>query len=207
MEQTLEKALRIYFIMGSQNCKQDPVSLLKEAAKAGITAFQFREKGKGALTGSPKLELGKKLREVCWEHQLLFIVNDDVELVDKLEADGLHVGQDDRSVQEVRDEFPEKIIGLSVSNSHEVDESPIELVDYLGAGPIFGTTTKPDAKKPVGIEWIQDLREQFPTIPLVGIGGIHVDNAASVMEAGANGVAVISAITDSVNVTHTVRQL
>lgn len=189
--------LRKYLIMGSQDCNGDPAKILETAVAAGITAFQFREKGDGAITGNNKLQLGLKLRSICSRHNIPFIVNDDLDLVEPLEADGIHVGQDDQSVQKVRDSFPDKIIGLSVSNQAEVAKSPIRLVDYLGAGPVFQTASKDDAKKSVGPEWIKQLRMEYPHRPIVGIGGINESNAASVMEAGADGVAVISAITNA----------
>src|SRR5690625_6041185 len=84
----IKKQLRKYFIMDSQNCDRDPVEILNEAVTAGITAFQYREKGHAALTGHAKLELGKQLREICASHQIPFIVNDDIELVEPLDADG-----------------------------------------------------------------------------------------------------------------------
>ncbi|MFD2044199.1 thiamine phosphate synthase [Ornithinibacillus salinisoli] len=207
MRISLAQQLRKYFIMGSQNCEQDPVTILESAAKAGITAFQFREKGIGSLAGDEKLKLGKKLRQICREYHILFIVNDDVELVDLLDADGIHVGQADQSVTELRKQYPDKLIGLSVSNRTEVENSPTHLVDYLGAGPIYGTTTKSDAKTPVGTEWIRTLRNQFPNIPIVGIGGINTSNASSVIHAGANGVAVISSITQATNIVEAVKKL
>src|SRR5690625_1132158 len=203
----IRKQLRKYFIMGSQNCDRDPVDILQEAASAGITAFQYREKGHGALTGHAKLELGKQLRKICAAHQIPFIVNDDIELVEPLEADGIHVGQDDLPVTEIRQLFPNKIIGLSVSNANELGQSPISLVDYIGAGPMYDTTTKSDAKSAVGVEWIEILRTQFPDLPIVGIGGINTDNAASVLQAGADGVAVISVITKAANVIKAVEKL
>lgn len=203
----IRKQLRKYFIMGSQNCDRDPVDILQEAASAGITAFQYREKGHGALTGHAKLELGKQLRKICAAHQIPFIVNDDIELVEPLEADGIHVGQDDLPVTEIRQLFPNKIIGLSVSNANELGQSPISLVDYIGAGPMYDTTTKSDAKSAVGVEWIEILRRQFPDLPIVGIGGINTDNAPSVLQAGADGVAVISAITKAANVIKAVEKL
>ncbi|WP_047985868.1 thiamine phosphate synthase [Ornithinibacillus californiensis] len=203
----LAKKLRKYFVMGSQNCNHDPVVTLKLAAKAGITAFQFREKGIGSLTGVHKLELGKKLREICWECGVLFIVNDDIDLVEPLEADGIHVGQEDLSVQEIRELMPDKIIGLSVSNTDELNQSPIEIINYLGAGPIFGTKTKADAKEPVGVKWISTIRRHYPKIPLVGIGGIDITNAYQVIDAGADGVAVISAIAHAPNIASAVKKL
>src|SRR5690625_2065685 len=104
--------LRKYFIMGSQNCTRDPVKILEEAIHAGITAFQFREKGKGSLKGEEKLALGLKLRELCKKHGVLFFINDDFDLVEPLDVDGIHVGQEDISPVEIRRQYPEKIIGL-----------------------------------------------------------------------------------------------
>ncbi|MFD1040396.1 thiamine phosphate synthase [Virgibacillus byunsanensis] len=207
MTSTLKKRLRKYLVMGSQNCKSNPVNTLESAIAGGITAFQYREKGENALTGDAKLHLGKQLRETCHRHNVLFIVNDDIDLVRPLDADGIHVGQDDKSVQEIRKSFPDKIIGLSVSNTREVTNSPINMVDYLGAGPIFSTNTKADAKTPVGVEWVKTLRKEFPNLPIVGIGGINTQNATSVIQSGADGVAIISAITQALNITEVVNDL
>ncbi|RDW21231.1 thiamine phosphate synthase [Oceanobacillus chungangensis] len=195
MSFSIKQILRKYFIMGSQNCNRNPAEILEEAVKAGITAFQFREKGDGCLAGEAKLNLGKQLRAICQRADIPFIVNDDIELVDLLDADGIHVGQDDIPVESVRKLFPNKIVGLSVSNAKELAISPIDLVDYVGAGPIFDTTTKLDAKEAVGLEWITNLRREFTKLPIVGIGGITTENATSVIESGADGVSVISAIT------------
>ncbi|GGB42698.1 thiamine phosphate synthase [Virgibacillus dakarensis] len=199
--------LRKYFIMGSQNCHHDPLQLLESALSAGITSFQFREKGEGSLTGNDKLVLGRKMRAICARYGVPFIVNDDIELVEPLKADGIHVGQNDVPINELRQLFPDKVIGLSVSNKNELANSPIQLTDYLGAGPVFNTTTKSDAKQAVGIEWIKAIRNEYPDLPIVGIGGITINNAASVLEAGANGVAVISAITKAKDITEAVQYL
>lgn len=199
--------LRKYFIMGSQNCERDPISILEEAAKSGITAFQFREKGKGSLTGNEKVELGKSLREICRKYGIPFIINDDTQLIDLLDADGIHVGQDDMSVEELRRNYPDKIIGLSLSNAEELSRSPIHLVDYVGAGPLYSTKTKVDAKSAVGLTWIQYLREKYPKLPIVGIGGINTDNAKTVLDAGADGVSFISVVTKSNNIQETLKLL
>lgn len=193
--------------MGSQNCKYHPVETLRKAIKGGITAFQFREKGKGSLTGSEKVELGLHLRQICLEHHIPFFINDDIHLVEKLKADGIHVGQDDVSVNEIKEKYPNILIGLSISNERELKNSPLELIDYIGAGPIFNTTTKDDAKRAVGLTWIKTLKRKHPSIPLVAIGGINEENAHDVIEAGADGVAVISAITKAENIEAVVQQL
>lgn len=202
----IRKSLRKYFIMGSQDCDREPKEVLKIAASSGITAFQFREKGKGALTGDAKFTLGKELRSICREFKIPFIVNDDVALVNALDADGIHVGQNDTPVMELRELFPDKIIGLSVSRN-ELADSPLEYVDYVGAGDIFGTSTKAHEKSVAGLDWIVELREMHPNLPIVGIGGINTKNAASVMEAGADGVSVISAIAKADNIEKTVALL
>ncbi|MFD1065104.1 thiamine phosphate synthase [Oceanobacillus locisalsi] len=189
--------LRKYFIMGSQNCNRDPEAVLQEALAAGITAFQFREKGSGSLQGEEKLQLGKRLREQCREYEVPFFVNDDIEIAEELEADGIHVGQDDMPVEEIRAKFPDKIIGLSISTQEELEQSPLDLVDYIGVGPIFATSTKEDAKKVAGLEWIHTIRRQFSDIAIVAIGGIQTENARSAIEAGADGVSFITAITEA----------
>lgn len=203
----LRKSLRKYFIMGSQNCDRDPKQILKEAITAGITAFQYREKGTGSLTGFQKYILGKQLRDICRYYHIPFFVNDEVELAQVLEADGIHVGQDDLSPTDLRRKFPNKWIGLSISNNQELSTSPIVCVDYLGIGPIFATTTKEDAKAPVGTTWIKEVKQRYPNMPIVGIGGISTKNANSVIEAGADGVAVISAITRANDIQEAVAQL
>jgi len=207
MNGDLNRILRKYFIMGSPNCRRDPLQILQEAIDGGITAFQYREKGKNALSGGNKLALGLKLRQCCKEQGIPFFINDDIDLADKLEVDGIHVGQDDQSVEEIRSKYPTIMIGLSVSNDLELQESPIELVDYLGAGPIFPTLTKDDVKPVVGLEWIRKIKERYNEKPVVGIGGINSKNASEVIQSGAHGVAVITAITHSKDIIKTVREL
>lgn len=201
--------LRKYFIMGSQNCPkhQTPENILRQAIDGGITAFQYREKGEGSLEGDEKIILGKKLRSICQEANIPFIINDDIELIEELKVDGIHVGQDDTPVETLRNSFPNLIIGLSVSNKDELKRSNIDLIDYVGAGAVFTTATKKDATQAVGLQWIETLRKEQPDLPIVGIGGINEDNAHQVIDAGADGVAVISAITQANNITKVVQAL
>src|SRR5690625_6350909 len=102
MKDTVKKMttnyLRKYFIMGSQSCERDRINNLKEVIQGGITAFQFREKGKHALVGEDKIALGKQLRSLCQDANIPFFINDDVDLIDRLDVDGIHVGQDDMDV-------------------------------------------------------------------------------------------------------------
>lgn len=199
--------LRKYFIMGSQNCHKDPEEILIEAIEAGITIFQFREKGPGSLKAEAKINLGKKLRQICATNNIPFIINDDSDLVDLLEVDGIHVGQSDQSVELLRKKHPDLLIGLSISTKTELKQSNLDLVDYIGVGPIYPTRSKVDAKKAIGTGWITQLKNKYPDLPIVAIGGITENNALHVMKAGADGVSVISAITQSDNIKKTVNNL
>lgn len=193
-EEELRKLLKVYFIAGSTNCLKNPAEVLKEAIAGGITLFQYREKGQSSLEGAGKLELGRKLHKICREQGIPFIVNDDIELALALDADGVHIGQEDEAAIQVRQKIGDKILGVSVHNHMEAEEALSAGADYFGVGPIFPTQTKKDTRAVQGITLIHDLRQRGFTVPIVGIGGIAADNATMVMEAGADGVSVISAI-------------
>ncbi|WP_160718896.1 thiamine phosphate synthase [Bacillus sp. USDA818B3_A] len=191
----LREALKVYFIMGSPNCLKEPAEVLKEAIAGGVTIFQFREKGQGALTGAKKYELARQLQLICKNYQIPFIVNDDIELAMELDADGVHIGQEDEPVKVVRERIGgSKILGVSVHTPEEAETARSEGADYFGIGPIYPTSTKDDAKPVRGTELIEILRQQGNTMPIVGIGGITNENAAAVVKAGADGVSVITAI-------------
>jgi thiamine-phosphate pyrophosphorylase len=190
----MKELLKVYFIMGSINCQKEPLGVMKEAIEGGITLFQYREKGRGALAGEEYYKLAKQLQSLCKNHNIPFIVNDDVELALAIDADGVHIGQDDEAVETVRKKIGDKILGVS---AHTIEEARFAIekgADYLGIGPIFPTSSKEDAKAVQGTVLIESLRKLGIDIPIVGIGGINASNASSVVEAGADGVSVISAI-------------
>lgn len=190
----MSRLLSVYFIMGSNNCTKKPLQVLRDALEGGITIFQFREKGEGALTGEKRICFAKELQAICKEYDVPFIVNDDVELALELDADGVHVGQDDEGITSVREKMGDKIIGVSTHTIEEARWAIENGADYLGVGPIFPTSTKKDTKAVQGTKGLAHFREQGITIPIVGIGGISIENTASVIEAGADGVSIISAI-------------
>lgn len=192
--ESLREALKVYFIMGSTNCVKNPVEVLNDAITGGITLFQYREKGKGALAGVEKYALAKELQSICGEHQIPFIVNDDIELAISIKADGVHIGQEDEPVQTVREKIGDMILGVSVHTSEEAISAIKDGADYFGIGPVFPTKTKEDAKPSQGTILIEKLRENGCEFPIVGIGGITIENARSVVKAGADGVSVITAI-------------
>lgn len=197
----VRRAMRLYLVMGSVNAAHDPVDVLRQAIAGGITLFQFREKGTGALAGTARIALAERLREVCGQHGIPFIVNDDVELAVALQADGVHVGQDDADAALVRARIgPGRMLGVSAHSVAEARRAVQAGADYLGVGPMYPTRSKADAHAVLGPAGIAELRAAGIAVPLVGIGGIGADTAAAVMAAGADGVAVISAVAGAADV-------
>ncbi len=206
------KDLNVYFIAGSQDVPNGNLyAVLEEALQAGVTMFQFREKGQNSLEEDPvkKRELAIKCQELCREYQIPFVVNDDVELALAIKADGIHVGQEDAPIKEVlRRVSPDTIVGLSTSNAQEVAEAEtVEGLDYIGLGPVFTTSSKDNTDPELGIEGMTKIIGEGRSLPVVAIGGISAENAAEVRKAGVDGVSVISAIARSENISHTIEQL
>ncbi|MFD3448113.1 thiamine phosphate synthase [Microbacteriaceae bacterium 4G12] len=199
--------LKVYFIAGTPNCRKDIVEVVQEAIDGGITLFQYREKGKGALIGEEKYATAKSIQHLCQQRGIPFIVNDDIELAISLHADGVHVGQEDESVESVRKKIGDKILGVSVHTLEEAEAALAQGADYFGIGPIFPTQTKEDAKAVQGTVLVQDLKAKGINMPIVGIGGITVENAHMVIQAGADGVSVISTISHAKSVIECTKKL
>ncbi|TMU85119.1 thiamine phosphate synthase [Bacillus sp. BHET2] len=205
--QQVEDFLTLYFIMGSTNCLKDPVYVLEQAIEGGITLFQFREKGVGSLEGPEKMKLAEKLQKVCKDAEIPFIVNDDVELALAIDADGIHVGQEDERASEVKAKIGDKWLGVSTHTLAEAQQAVVDGADYLGLGPIYPTISKDDTAKIHGLEIIKSFRNNNILIPIVGIGGIGSSNAMEVIEAGANGISLISAIAGAEDSRRAAREL
>ena len=203
-----KELLKLYFICGTTTCLgKDLYTVVEDALKGGITLFQFREKGEGALEGSEKVELAIKLQDLCKKYNVPFIVNDDIELALEIDADGVHVGQDDLGVDEIRKLMPDKIIGLSIGNEEELKQSKVEYVDYVGVGAVYVTQSKDDAGGAIGYEGLELMRRFLPQMPLVAIGGIQTQHIKDVMKTNVDGVSIISAISYSDNIEKTVREM
>ncbi len=196
---TLKQQLKVYFIMGSLNCRAEPEQVLEQALKGGATLFQYREKGEGCLSPDQKYALALSLQKICGKYHVPFIINDDIDLMISLNADGLHVGQEDGDLNQIRSRIPDKILGVSVHTVEEAEDALRAGADYLGVGPIFDTSTKMDTRDVMGFSVLKELRAAGITAPIVGIGGIFGENAFEVIEAGADGVSVISAISQHVD--------
>lgn len=194
----LREKMGVYFVVGTQDCgfsTEETLRIVQEALLGGAGTLQLRDKG-SKLTREEQLELGCRMHAMCREHGALFIVNDDVEMAALLQADGVHVGQDDMELSEVRTRVGEAMcIGVSAGNVEEALLARNGGVDYIGVGAMFATSSKADAGEPIGPDGLRVIREAVGAdLPIVGIGGITLENASEVMRAGADGVAIISAI-------------
>ena len=170
---------------------RDLVNVVEQAIQAGVTAVQLREK---LLPTRKFVCLGRELKKRLQPKNIPLFINDRLDVALAVGADGLHVGQEDMHVSDVRSlAGPKLAVGLSVNSIQDVMEANTLDVDYLGAGPVFPTATKEDAKEALGIEGLQALITSSRH-PVVAIGSINQGNVAQVIKAGAQGVAVVSAI-------------
>lgn len=204
--------LEVYFICGTQDVsEQDTLpKVLSKALDAGITCFQFREKGPGSLQDRDEVKaMAETCLALCRNAGVPFVMNDDVEMALEIGADGMHVGQDDRPIEETIDMVDGKMfVGLSVANVDEFKKAAtIPGLDYVGAGPIYQTSTKVDAKEPVGLSLLENISSLHAPLPVVAIGGISVENAQAVHATGVEGLSVISAIAHSEEIYRTVEKL
>lgn len=202
--------LNLYYICGTQDTNYDVeefLSILEKACQAGITMFQFREKGEGSLEGMAKENLAKAAFAITRRYGVPFIINDDVDLAIRIGADGIHVGQEDESVQTIIERAPHMIIGLSIHNEDELETSGnLTGIDYIGVGPVFPTISKADAKEPIGVEGVLNMHFISP-VPIVAIGGIHRDNVQELLALPIPGISVISEIAKADDVEEAVHEL
>jgi thiamine-phosphate pyrophosphorylase len=178
-----------YFITDARLSRAGNVKDVEQALAAGVRVVQHRDKETDLAA---MIEEARRLRHLCQE--ALFLVNDRVEVALAVGADGVHLGQEDLHYREARRLLGEKkIIGITVNTPEQALEAARLGADYLGVSPIFATRTKPDAGEPAGLSLLREIRRRV-RLPLIAIGGITLDNAPSVIEAGADGVCAISAV-------------
>jgi thiamine-phosphate pyrophosphorylase len=176
--------------------------VLKEAAKAGARLFQYRNKSASMKESYAEALV---LRNVALDAGVTFIVNDRCDLALAVNADGVHLGQEDLPLDLARKVMgPDKLIGISTHNPSQVREVTSWKPDYLGFGPIFKPGSKQDHDPVVGLEGLREMRK-LTSLPVFAIGGIQIDQAGEVMRAGADGVAVISAILKAPDIGHAVK--
>ena len=186
--------------------------VVEEAIAGGADAIQLRDKG---YTARQLLQEALKLRDITRRTEIPFIINDRVDIALAVDADGVHLGQDDLPLAWARKLLgDDKIIGISTHSLEEAMQAENDGADYIGIGSVFPTTTKPDARvvgcgqdaRAPGLELIAEIKRNV-NIPVVAIGGIKQENVAQVGESGADCIAVVSAVVSAINVREAARSL
>jgi thiamine-phosphate pyrophosphorylase len=203
------KNWHLYVITDEQLSKgRSLVEIARLAIEGGADVIQLRDK----MASSRKLfDNALTIRKITRESNTFFIVNDRLDIALAVDADGLHVGQKDLPASVARRLIGEnKILGVSAETLEEAIQAEKDGADYLGAGPIFeARSTKPDAGEPTALLLLQNIR-QHCQVSIIAIGGINQMNAAATVWAGADGIAVISAIVgadDIVAASHELREI
>lgn len=187
------RTARLYFVCDARPGGEDPEPLLRAALNGGVDIVQLREKtlGRSVIERS-----SQTFRRLCDTYSALFIVNDDPQLALTCDADGVHVGQDDASVEEAREALgPDAIVGLSTHSEEQIAAAKERPIDYMSVGPVWETPTK-EGRPAVGLTLVEHA-SQNATRPFFAIGGIDPSNAGQVVEAGARRLGVVRAIRDA----------
>ena len=194
----------LYAIIDTQALKgRSHIEVATEIIRGGAKIIQLRDKHSSK---KELLPIAQQLEKLCTEHNVLFMVNDYLDLALAADADGLHLGQEDLPTKEARKLLPiDKILGCSATTAEQAIAAEADGADYIAAGSVFPSPTKEDAHV-IGLQGLRQIKEAV-SLPLVAIGGITEDNAAEVIAAGADSVAVISAILQAESPREAARQL
>jgi thiamine-phosphate pyrophosphorylase len=189
--------VRLYALVDPTRGGGDPLAeLARLVAAGGATLVQLRDKQSDTRA---MVAEARAIKSALAPLHVPLIINDRVDVALAAQADGVHVGQDDMAVADARRLLgPGAIIGLSIKTLAQAEEAPVDLLDYVGIGGVFATTSKDNTSAPIGPPGLARIAEVFrrraPKFPLCAIAGIDATNAASAIAAGADGVAVISAL-------------
>lgn len=173
------------------------------AIKGGVTFIQLREKN---ISFEEYVAKGRLVKEVCSKYGVTFVINDNVMVAKEVDSDGVHIGQSDMELKEARAVLGrDKIIGVSANTIEDAKRAQEDGADYLGVGAVFATGTKTDVDI-IGVKRLKEIKEAV-TIPIVAIGGINSENAALIASTGIDGIAVVSAIFGSNDITKAAKEL
>ena len=189
------RAARLYLIVSADTHERAPLTATRAALASGaVDILQIRRRTPGALDET----LVRALQAIAEETGSLFIVNDDVALAQRLDADGAHVGQDDMSVAKARAHLgPERLLGLSTHDAGEIEAARTLPVDYVGLGPCFASTSKQLRLPPGGAGLVRHGHAAAGALPLFPIGGIDAAGAPALVAAGATRLAIGAGILDA----------
>jgi thiamine-phosphate pyrophosphorylase len=184
--------LSVYLVLDPDLCRKiGMVETTRLAVAGGVTIVQLRDK---QADTAKMIETGRALKAALSSTGVPLIINDDVEAAIAIGAEGLHVGQSDMVAAMARQRVGDgMILGLSVETENLARRVDPSIVDYVGIGPIFATSTKPDHKQPIGFDGLARIIAMAP-VPAVAIGGVKAEHAGPALAAGAKGIAVVSAI-------------
>lgn len=183
---------KLYLVTNSDEFDSEDAFLdaVASALKGGVDILQLREK---TMSASKILALGAKVKQLCSEYNVTFIVNDRIDIAFLLEADGVHLGQDDLDVKSAREILGANcIVGVSTHAPEQALKAVADGADYIGVGPVFATPTK-QGKTPVGLEYVKWVSENI-RVPAFAIGGIDTKNVNEVLSSGATRVCAVRAI-------------
>jgi thiamine-phosphate pyrophosphorylase len=188
----LHDALRLYLVTDQPSLRgRSLLEVVRAAVQGGVSCVQLREK---SLNTRDFVAQSLAVKALLDPLGVPLVINDRIDVALACQAQGVHLGQSDMPVTIARQMLPPEVfIGLSVENLGDVARAAGQAVDYLGVSPVFATPTKTDTAPPWGLAGLRQVRA-LTTLPLVAIGGIHLSNAAEVLRAGADGLAVVSAI-------------
>lgn len=182
------------------------IDVVRQMIAGGIRIIQYREK-RAHKSAREMLAECTTIRKLTREAGVLFIINDYPDLAQLVDADGVHVGQDDYPVTEVRRLIgPDKLIGLSTHGPEQAAAAVAAGADYIGVGPIFSTRTKEDVCAPVGLGYLDHVVATCP-LPFVAIGGIKEHNIGEVLAHGAETVCLVTEIVGAADIATTLRRL
>jgi thiamine-phosphate pyrophosphorylase len=179
------------------------VEIAKELIQAGIKIIQYREKDKSK---NEKYNQCLEIRKITSKKNVFFIVNDDIDIAIAVKADGIHIGQNDLPVEQVKKITSSLIVGVSTHNKNQAEEAILKKADYIGVGPIFNTATKKNIEKSDGLNYLNWVTKNT-SIPHVCIGGINESNILEVKNSGGKCFAMISEIAKSENINEKVNKI
>ncbi|HOJ30175.1 MAG TPA: thiamine phosphate synthase [Spirochaetota bacterium] len=186
----------LYLVTDRQLAKKPVEVVVEEAIKGGADCVQLREKN---IDTKEFVEIAQMIKYITDRYNVPLIINDRIDVALAVHAYGVHLGQDDMPLTIARKIVPHAmVIGISVSTVNEAIEAEKDGADYIGAGSVFPTSTKDDISGIIGLEGIQEIKKAV-SIPVIAIGGIQIHNAEQVIQHGADGIAVVSAIVSSDN--------
>ena len=185
------KDCKIYLVTDEKSCNgKNFYKCIEESIKGGVKIVQLREKN---ISTKDFYEKALKVKEICKNYGVLFIINDRLDITQAVEADGIHLGQSDMPIEKAREILKDKfLIGATARNIEEAKKAELLGADYIGSGAIFGTSTKDNAKK-LEIEELKKIINSVK-IPVFTIGGINTNNVSMLKNIGLQGVCSVSGI-------------